>query len=127
MALDAQACAIRRDRSSTHRLGPRTERIALVLGPHSALAIDRDVRKPAAAWTRDHPEFLPNLLRRASDRYANGMPAGMTSDGAFYDGRAWSIDACWRLLPSLVSRSPRSRWQLAVRRIHTPSVVPTLA
>jgi hypothetical protein len=36
------------------RLGVCTERIALVLGPHSVLAIARYVGKPAAAWTGDH-------------------------------------------------------------------------
>ena len=36
------------------RLDVCTERIALVLGPDSVLAIARYVRKPAAAWTGDH-------------------------------------------------------------------------
>ena len=36
------------------RLDVCTERIALVLGPDSVLAISRDLGKPAAAWTGDH-------------------------------------------------------------------------
>jgi hypothetical protein len=36
------------------RLDVCTERIALVLGPDSVLAIARYVGKPAAAWTGDH-------------------------------------------------------------------------
>ena len=36
------------------RLDVCTERIALVLGPDSVLAIARYVRKPAAPWTGDH-------------------------------------------------------------------------
>src|SRR5437763_4992554 len=54
MALDAQACAIRRCRGSVDKLDVCTERIALVLGPDSVLAIARYVGKPAAAWTGDH-------------------------------------------------------------------------
>ena len=54
MALDAQARAVRRCRGSVDRLDVCTERIALVLGPDSVLAIARYVGKPAAAWTGDH-------------------------------------------------------------------------
>src|SRR5947208_16858870 len=54
MALDAQARAVRRCRRSVDRLDLCTERIALVLGPDSVLAIARYVGKPAAAWTGDH-------------------------------------------------------------------------
>jgi hypothetical protein len=43
MALDAQACAVRRCRRSVDRLDVCTERIALVLGPDSVLAIARYV------------------------------------------------------------------------------------
>jgi hypothetical protein len=54
MALDAQACAVRSCRRSVDRLDVCTERIALVLGPDSVLAIARYVGKPPAAWTGDH-------------------------------------------------------------------------
>jgi hypothetical protein len=54
MALDAQACAVRRCRSSLYRLDVCAERIALMLGPDGVLAIARYVGKPAAAWTGDH-------------------------------------------------------------------------
>jgi hypothetical protein len=54
MALDAQARAVGRCRGSVDRLDVCTERIALVLGPDSALAIARYVGKPAAAWAGDH-------------------------------------------------------------------------
>jgi len=37
------------------RLDVCTERVALVLGPDSVLAIARYVGEPAAAWTGDHP------------------------------------------------------------------------
>ena len=43
------------------RLDVCTERIALVLGPDSVLAIARYVGKPAAAWTGDHAASFSEL------------------------------------------------------------------
>jgi hypothetical protein len=56
MALDAQACAVRRYRRSVDGLDVCAERIAPVLGPDSILSIARHVGKPAAAWTGDHAD-----------------------------------------------------------------------
>src|SRR5204863_7427706 len=64
MALDAQARAVRRCRGSVDRLDVCTERIPLVLGPDSVLAIARYVGKPAAAWTGDH---AANFYRTSFD------------------------------------------------------------
>jgi hypothetical protein len=80
MALDAKACAVRRCRRSVDRLDACTERIALVLGPDSVLAIARHVGKPAAAWTGDHAatfyrtSFGTNRTRRGSRGWAARHP-----------------------------------------------------
>jgi hypothetical protein len=83
MALDAKACAVRRCRRSVDRLDVCTERIALVLGPDSVLAIARYVRKPAAAWTGDHAAISTDR-----DGTRVGFPAASRAT-------AVAIDATW--------------------------------
>jgi hypothetical protein len=53
------------------RLDVCTERIALVLGPDSVLAIARYVRKPAAAWTGDHAASFYRTIFGESDPSAD--------------------------------------------------------
>ena len=72
MALDAQACAVWRCRGSVDGFDVCAERVALVLGPDSVLAVARDVGQPAAAWTGDHAaSFYRTELRHGSDASAD--------------------------------------------------------
>src|SRR4051812_6065884 len=89
MALDAQACSVRRRRRSVDRLDVCTERIALVLRPDSVFAIARHLGKPAAAWTGNHAAILYRLLVRDQEFYFSSKypPASATATQSEPRGR----------------------------------------
>ena len=83
MAFDAQARPVRRHARGVDRLDLRAERVALMLGPNSALAIAGYVRKPAAARTRDHRRICTEVTaaRDAAGKPARRLPGLVIADG----------------------------------------------